>query len=171
MLTKEPFRSLFEEARAAERKLAPAPAAAPAPLPLAQRLDQVSLAGGTPARGTFVPPLDGAFAEFDGPFTDARPRSTATDELFAALYQSREPPRALPAGASIDAALQDSLAELEATAVIPAQRRMTVRQVSLVTDAARERRTVPSVPEPVLLKPAPPPVALTASPRPPPLIL
>ena len=96
--SKEPFRSLLEEARAADHKAPAAPVAAPSPVPLAQRLDQLVLAGGTPARGTLMPPLDGTFGDtFGAPRGDAPARHTATDDLFAALDMAGEPTRPLPA--------------------------------------------------------------------------
>lgn len=152
MRRSEPFRALLEEARAAERKAAPAPA--PPPLTLAQRLDQMVLAGGTPARGTPIPPVERLLAPS---------RSASTDELLEALDASpAERTRRLPAGGTVDAALQDTLAELEATVEVPAQRRLRVRRESTVSSAAMPRPPV-AVPEPVALKDVPRPPPLPAA--------
>ncbi|MCC7111562.1 MAG: hypothetical protein IT382_19870, partial [Deltaproteobacteria bacterium] len=148
MRRSEPFRALLEEARAAERKGAPAPATPP--LTLAQRLDQMALAGGTPARGTPIPPVERLLAPS---------RSASTDDLLEALDAPGERTRRLPSGGTVDAALQDTLAELEATVEVPAQRRLPVRRESTVSNLAALRPPV-SVPEPVALKdvPKPPPL-------------
>lgn len=150
MRRSEPFRALLEEARAAERKGAPAPAAPP--LTLAQRLDQMALAGGTPARGTPIPPVERLLAPS---------RSASTDDLLEALDAPGERTRRLPSGGTVDAALQDTLAELEATVEVPAQRRLPVRRESTVSNLAALRPPV-SVPEPVALKDVPKPPPLPA---------
>lgn len=150
MRGKEPFRSLVEEARAAERKPQQATPAPAPPLPLAQRLDQrldqMVLAGGTPARGTLIPMLAAGYG-------DAPARHAATDDLFAALDMAGEPTRQLPAGAAVDAALRDSLAELEATIEIPAQRRMAAREPVLTSDVRQAAAPVELPAEPALDRP------------------
>lgn len=150
----EPFRALLEEARAAEQRPASAPAPAPA-LTLAQRLDQMLLAGGTPARGTLVPSLERIL--------EPSARAAATDALLEAMEaRQEEPTRPMPAGRTVDAALQDSLAELEATLEIPAQRRAPLRRETATLTAVPAVPT-PSVPEPVLLKDVPRPPPLPAA--------
>lgn len=134
----------------------PRTAPPPSPVPLAQRLDQMALAGGTPARGTFVP-------SFDAALDFAPARSAPTDDLLAALdLGDDELTRPLPAGGTIDAAMADSLAELEATIEIPAQRRMAARKDAPLTSldgrTTAGKAAVPSVPEPVILKEVPPPL-------------
>lgn len=137
---------------------APAPTP-PSPIPLTQRLDQMALAGGTPARGTLMPPFEAAL-DFE------EVRSAPTEDLLAALDLGEEElTRPLPAGGTIDAAMRDSLAELEATIEIPAQRRMAARKEALLTSfdgrtttAGKAVSPVPSVPEPVILKEVPPPL-------------
>lgn len=120
------------------------------------------LAGGTPARGTPIPALEGAF---DG---RAAHRSFA-DELFEALDLPGEQTRRLPAGGDVDAALQDSLAELEATIEIPAQRRLPARDQPVTTDV-RQAAPAPAAPKPIDLKPIelprPPPLPPAARPKP-----
>ncbi len=183
MRGKEPFRSLLEEARAGERVQTRVPAPSPpkpqaAPVPLAERLDRLDLAGGTPARGSVMPRLDGA--GLDRPLADD-PLASALDDLFDVADVVGEQTRRLPAGATVAAALQDSIAELEATVEIPAQRRLPAREKPLTSDirhitvpampVARPRpmraapAPVPSVPAPVLLRPTP----VRDLPRPPPL--
>lgn len=177
MRGKEPFRSLLEEARAGERSASSTPPTPQqAPVPLAERLDRLELAGGTPARGSAIPRLERARAE--------APRTSALDDLFDALDQPGELTRPLAAGATIDAALRDSIAELEATVEIPAQRRLPARERPLTSDIRhiplpempvaqpRPARATPApitppaaVPAPVALRPVP----LRDLPRPPPL--
>ncbi len=178
MRGKEPFRSLLEEARAGERAVAHGPPARVAPVPLAERLDRLELPGGTPARGSVIPPFARLAAE--------PPRTSALEDLFDDAEGPGERTRPLPAGATIDAALQDSIAALEATVEIPAQRRLPARERPLTSDigpipspampvarprAAEQPKRPPAplaqaeVPAPVVLKPVP----LRDLPRPPPL--
>lgn len=174
------------------------------PRALDRRLDQILLAGGvTPARGLRVPAVVREVPlrlEPPAPFAAPRPRSLsvverssdrATDSLIDELdemderegrdglnqVEDRDATARLHRSATVDAALQDALADAEATREVPAQRAIPHAPIR-TDDVSIPRLVLPALvrepttaPPPVLV--AAPPAAVEpakkALPRPPPL--